>query len=80
MNVYVAILTIIFGPLIFMAFLRWLSKRVRRPVAKAELFRLTRRRTVVFDRSGGSESMGLNGPSSPKWALPERTAGQHWKN
>ena len=37
MNVYFAILTVIFGPLIFMAFLRWLSKRVRRHVAKAEI-------------------------------------------
>ena len=55
MNVYFAILTVIFGPLIFMAFLRWLSKRARRHVAKAEICRLT----------SGSESMDSNGRARP---------------
>ena len=70
MNVYFAILTVIFGPLIFMAFLRWLSKHVRRHVAKAE----------ILSPDEWLRKYGLKRPSSPKWALPERTAGEHWKN
>jgi hypothetical protein len=68
--VYFAILTVIFGPLIFMAFLRWLSKRVRRHVTKAE----------ILPPDEWLRKYGLKRPSSPKWALPERTVGEHWKN
>jgi hypothetical protein len=53
-----------------MAFLRWLSKRVRRHVAKAE----------ILSPDEWLRKYGLKRPSSPKWALPERTAGEHWKN
>jgi len=55
MNVYFAILTVIFGPLIFMAFLRWLSKRVRRHVAKAE----------ILSPDEWLESMDSNGRARP---------------
>jgi hypothetical protein len=35
----------------------------------------------LIPRRHGLELIGdSNGPSSPKWALPERRAGEHWKN
>jgi hypothetical protein len=53
MNVYFAILTVIFGPLIFMAFLRWLSNG-HRPSKLRKSHRLQKlyfiQRVFVHDR------------------------------
>jgi len=69
-DIYLAVVIIVFGPIILFTVTRRLADRARRHFAKAEL----------LSPAEWLRKYGLKRSSSPKWALPERTAGQHWKN
>jgi hypothetical protein len=67
-NIELAVVIVVFGPIILIRFLRSLANHARRARAKAPPQRLQRKQ-------------GLKRKLAPsQWASPERIGGEHWRN
>ena len=68
MNIELAAVIVVFGPIILLRFLRSLANHARRAWAKAPPQRL-------------QPKQGLKRKLAPsEWASPERIGGEHWRN